>query len=66
MTGIDKAIEEAKAAVLPFESWERLPGETGAAYAAFCAFWDVGPERNISNVVKFAEKDEGKELLDVA
>jgi hypothetical protein len=47
MTDMDKAIEEAKAAVMPFESWERLPGESGLAYAAFCAFRDVGPERNI-------------------
>jgi hypothetical protein len=29
MTDMDKAIEEARAAVLPFESWERLPGESG-------------------------------------
>jgi hypothetical protein len=36
MTDIDKAIEEAKAAVMPAnlrfdESWERLTGESGAA-----------------------------------
>jgi hypothetical protein len=47
MKDFDKAIEEAKAAVMPFESWERLPGESGLAYAAFCAFRDLGPERNI-------------------
>jgi hypothetical protein len=47
MTDMDKAIEEARAAVMPFESWERLPGESGLAYAAFCAFRDYGPERNI-------------------
>ncbi|MDR1986607.1 MAG: hypothetical protein LBP88_06510 [Treponema sp.] len=47
MTDMDRAIEEAKAAVLPFESWERLPGESGLAYAAFCAFRDLGLERNI-------------------
>jgi hypothetical protein len=29
MTDIDKTIEEAKAAILPFESWERLTGESG-------------------------------------
>jgi hypothetical protein len=60
MTDIDKAIEEAKAAVMPFESWERLPGETGAAYAAFCAFRDMGPNRNIRMAVESSEKDEGK------
>jgi len=47
MTDIDKTIEEAKAAMLPYESWERLPGEKGEAYTAFCFFRDYGPERNI-------------------
>jgi hypothetical protein len=47
MTDIGRAIEEAKAAALPFESWERLPGESGAAYAAFCVYRDFGSERNI-------------------
>jgi hypothetical protein len=46
--------------MLPFESWERLPGETGAAFAAFCAFRDYGPERNIRKAVDAEEKDEGK------
>jgi hypothetical protein len=57
MTDMDKAIEEAKAVVLPFESWERLPGESGLAYTAFCAFRDFGPERNIRKAVETAEKD---------
>jgi hypothetical protein len=52
MTDIDKTIEEAKAAVLPFESWERLTGESGAAYAAFCAYRDYGPDRNIRKAVE--------------
>ena len=56
MTDFDKAIEEAKAAVLPFESWERLPGESGGAYAAFCAFRDYGPDRNIRRAVESALK----------
>jgi hypothetical protein len=60
MTENDRAIEEAKAAVLPFESWERLRGESSMAYAAFCAFRDLGPERNIRKAVDVAEKDEGK------
>jgi hypothetical protein len=46
-TDIDKTIDDAKAAVLPFESWDRLAGESSAAYAAFCAFRDYGPDRNI-------------------
>jgi hypothetical protein len=61
MTDIDKAIEEAKAELMPFESWERLPGETGAAYAAFCAFRDLGFERNIRKAVEAAEKGKGKQ-----
>jgi hypothetical protein len=40
MTDMDKAVAEAKAAVMPAnlrfdESWEQLPGESGIAYAAF-------------------------------
>jgi hypothetical protein len=66
MTDIDRAIEEAKAEVMSAnlrfdESWERLPGETGAAYAAFCAFRDLGFERNIRKVVETTEKDKGKQ-----
>ena len=57
MTDIAKAIEQAKAEVMPFESWERLPGETSAAFAAFCAFRDYGAERNIRKAVDSAEKD---------
>ena len=60
MTDIDKAIEEAKAAVMPFESWERLTGESGAAYSAFCYFRDLGLERNIRKAVDVSEKDEAK------
>ena len=57
MTDIDKAIELAKAEILPFESWERLTGETGAAFSAFCAFRDLGNERNIRKAVECVEKD---------
>jgi hypothetical protein len=55
-----RVIEEARAAVMPFESWERLTGETGAAYAAFCAYRDMGLERNIRKAVDAYEKNEGK------
>jgi len=58
MTEMDNAIEEAAAEMLPFESWERLAGESSAAFAAFCAFRDVGPERNIRKAVESVEKDE--------
>ena len=47
----DKAIEEAKSAMLPFESWERLDGESTAAFTAFCTFRDYGLERNIRKAV---------------
>jgi hypothetical protein len=62
MTDIDQVIEEAwrhdaLAEVMPFESWEKLPGETGLAYAAFCAFRDFGPERSIRRAVETVEKD---------
>jgi hypothetical protein len=57
MTDIERVIEEARAAVLPFESWERLPGESARAYHAFCAYRDFGPERNIRRAVEEFERD---------
>jgi uncharacterized short protein YbdD (DUF466 family) len=57
ITDIDKAVEAAKADMLPFESWERLPGETGGAFAAFCSYRDLGLDRNIRKAVESAEKD---------
>ena len=58
MTDIEKTIQEAQAAVLPFESWERLTGESGAAFSAFCVFRDFGLERNIRKAIESVEKDE--------
>jgi hypothetical protein len=43
--------------MLPFESWERIKGETGLAYSAFCAFRDCGTERTIRKAVESVEKD---------
>jgi len=60
MTGIDQIIEQAKQDLLPFESWERLAGETPLAYAAFCAFRDLGAERSIRKAVETAERDVGR------
>ena len=60
MTDIEKAIEEAKAEMMPFESWERLPGEGGAAFAAFCAFRDLGLERNIRKAVETSLQGSGE------
>jgi hypothetical protein len=59
MTDIGKIIEETKAVILPFESWERLAGESGAAYSAFCSYRDYGPERNIRRAAE-AAGDEGR------
>ena len=58
MRDYEKIIEEAKASVLPYESWERLPGESGAAFAAFCVYRDFGLERNVRKAVDSVEKDE--------
>jgi len=57
MTDINKVIEAARAETLPFESWERLDGESSLAFAAFCAFRDCGAERNIRKAVGSVEKD---------
>src|SRR5215469_4827040 len=61
MTDIDKVIEQAKAAVLPYNSWECLTGESAKAFAAFCAFRDCGAERTIRKAVESVEKDEAKQ-----
>jgi len=58
MNDFEKVIEEAKAEILPFESWERLTGESGAAYSAFCVYRDMGADRNIRKAVEAAEADE--------
>jgi hypothetical protein len=58
MTDIKKTIDEAKADILPFESWGRLCGESGAAYAAFCAYRDYGPDRNIRRAVAAGHEGE--------
>jgi hypothetical protein len=58
MTNMDKAIKEAKEEMLPYESWERLPGESGAAFAAFCAYRDCGLDRSIRKAIESVEKDE--------
>jgi len=60
MTDIDRAIDEAKKEMMPFESWEQLPGESSMAFLAFRSFRDIGPERSIRKAVEGAEKDEAK------
>jgi hypothetical protein len=60
MMDTDTVIEQAKAEILPFESWEKLAGESAAAYAAFCAFRDYGPQRNVRKAVEACESDEAR------
>jgi hypothetical protein len=55
---MDKIINEAKASVLPYESWLRLAGESALAYAAFCVYRDFGSERNIIKAVETVERNE--------
>jgi hypothetical protein len=57
MNDIEKVIEEAKAEVLPFESWEMLQGEKAPAFAAFCSYRDLGAERNIRRAVEAVESN---------
>jgi hypothetical protein len=59
---IGKIIEEAKAGLLPFESWERLAGESSSAYAAFCYFRDYGPGRNIRKAVEASFTENGESV----
>ena len=61
MKEIDKVIEEVKDAVLPYESWVQLKGESQKAFTAFCAFRDCGAERTIRKAVENIEKDEAKQ-----
>jgi len=60
MTEIDKAVDEAKAAALPFESWEKVAGEKAEPFAAFCVFRDYGPERSIRKAVDSVEQGEAE------
>jgi hypothetical protein len=63
MTDIDRTVEEswqksAKAAVLPYESWEHLEDETASAFSAFRVFRDFGSDRNIRKAIESIEKNE--------
>jgi hypothetical protein len=63
MMDFEKTIEEAKAGLLPYKSWERLPGESGAAFAAFCSYRDYGPDRNIHKAVSTSGVVPGHEAV---
>ncbi len=42
------------------ECWLRQPGETGAAYAAFCQYRDYGGDRSIRKVMTAREIPDGR------
>ena len=58
MNDVSKVIEEARAEMMPFESWEMLPGEKSAEFFAFCAYRDYGADRNIRKAIDSITKDE--------
>jgi hypothetical protein len=59
MMDIDRTIEEARAEMLPYESWEQIKGETAPAFSAFCSYRDFGTDRNIRKAIISIEKDIG-------
>ena len=42
------------------ECWLRQPGETGAAYTAFCSYRDYGGDRSIRKVIKSLDLPSGR------
>ncbi|MCL2252580.1 MAG: hypothetical protein FWC12_11805 [Treponema sp.] len=58
MTDNEKTIEEARAGILPYESWEHLKGESAAAFSAFCTFRDLKTDRSIIKAIESVEKNE--------
>jgi hypothetical protein len=69
MTDIDKIIDEAwhqdgLTELLPFKCWERLTGEKGEAFTAFCKYRDFGSERNIRKAVEAVYKGEVPSVIE--
>jgi len=58
MKNIDKVLEEARADMMPFYSWELLPKESAEAFAAFCVFRDLGFGRNIRKAIDSVKNDD--------
>jgi hypothetical protein len=52
--------------ILPFESWEKLKGESAAAYSAFCSYRDYGAERNIRRAAVTSLTDTETGTVDTA
>ncbi len=46
------------------EVWERQPGESSKAYAVFCVYRDLGPERSLEKVVPKLGKRRAKQVLE--
>lgn len=44
-------------------AWDRQPGESTKAYAAFCAYRDLGPERSIEKAGQMLDKPRSKKWL---
>ncbi|MCL6611189.1 MAG: hypothetical protein K6T66_06590 [Peptococcaceae bacterium] len=42
------------------EVWERQPGESSKAYAAFCVYRDLGPERSLEKALQNLSKKRAK------
>ncbi|HUM43488.1 MAG TPA: hypothetical protein PKI14_11125 [Fervidobacterium sp.] len=47
------------------ELWDRQPGESAKAYAAFCAYRDLGAERSLEKVRHLLDKPRTKKWLGV-
>lgn len=45
------------------EVWERQPGESSRAYAAFCIYRDLGPERSLEKVRQMLDKPRTRKWL---
>ena len=58
MKNIDKILEEARAEIMPFNSWEFLPKESGEAFAAFCVYRDLGFSRTIKKAIDKVANDD--------
>lgn len=45
------------------EIWDRLPNESGKAYAVFCVYRDLGPERSLEKLRRNLDKPRSKKWL---
>lgn len=45
------------------EIWERQPRESSKAYAAFCVYRDLGPERSLEKVRQNLDKPRSRKWL---